>query len=68
MSKNMQLYIKTFSTGDFIQSLPIDKLKNLLLEIPTAKKQEESSKKLQKQLEIINKIEELKKELLELFE
>ena len=59
----MKLYIQSKTIGSVISSLTIDALKNLPLVSPTEERVKEQLIKHERQLEIIQNIDKLKKEL-----
>lgn len=62
-SPAMKLYIQSKTTGSVIPSLTIGELKNLPLVSPTEERVKEQLTKHERQLEIIQNIDKLKKEL-----
>lgn len=62
----MQYYIERLSTGTFIQSLPIDYLKNLPLIPPTDKSIKVAYEKTKRQIELRDQLKKISQELLAL--
>lgn len=65
-SKDMQYYIERLSTGTFIQSLPIDYLKNLPLIPPTDESIKVAYEKTKRQIELRDQLKKISQELLAL--